>query len=346
VSRGDPSGRPFNAMGRLGHLLILCLALTAAGCAPRSIYDLDPSQIDRNERIQLHFDWPTGMVADVRSFITKSQTVDKVATTKSVEVRCQLHTESAEHGIRVLCENTTLEGDDTLKMFLDGAPGLLAHPVLTVGADGTISQIGGLEGVPGALKQALAGDPELSPNARGAIEVLSDPKTLDHVARQEWWNLVAFWNGKTLQTGTTYDLSRAATVPIYGDTIDWHQHYTLAGRVPCNEEDHKRKCVKLVLISTPDSVQFSQAVKAIMTSAAGPHMHRSSRDVVLRKVQYHYTLVTLPDRLMPYWVEDRRSMQLQTTGEDGTSETMDVVEERQDSYTYIATGMEKYHLVQ
>jgi len=344
---GDPMGRPCKARGRLGHLLILCIVLLPAGCTLRSIYDLKPSQIDTHEAVPLHFDWPPGMVANVRSFITKSQSIDKVAMTKSVEVRCQLHTESAENGIRVLCDETTLEGDDTLKMFLEGAPGLLAHPVLTVDAQGTVTRVDGLDGVPGALKQALAGNFELSSNAHGAIDLLSDPKTLDHIARQEWWNLVAFWAGKTLQTGTLYDLKRQANVPVYDDTVDWKQQYRLAGRVPCNDQDQSRGCVKLELISTPDPEQFDRIVKKVIAppeTAGGEH--RSPPEMNLRSVQYRYTLVTRPDRLTPYWVEDRRSMTMEWPGTGSNpSRIMDVVEERQDTYDYIATGTEKVHVV-
>ena len=345
---GDPPGRPHKAMRRIIPLSILCLALAPAACgAPRSIYDLDPKEINHNETVSLHFDWPAGMMANVRSFVTKSHTVGGAVTTTTVEVRSELHTESAANGIRVLYENPTLvEGDEALKLFLEGAPGLLAHPVLTVDPQGTITRIDGLGSVPGALKQALAGEAGLSPNTRGAIDVLSDPKTLDHVARQEWWNLVAFWNGKVLRTGTTYDATRQATVPGYDDTIDWTQHYTLAGRVPCNEQDQSKGCVKLELISTPDPEQFDRVVKKVIASPgqAGAE-RRSPPDILLRGVQYHYTLVTKPERLAPFYVDDRRSMTMELPG-TGTRVIMDVVEERHDSYDYIATGMEKVHAVQ
>jgi hypothetical protein len=80
-------------------------------------------------------------------------------------------------------------------------------------------------------------------------------------------------------------------------------------------------------------------VKDIMKNLmAGAHMHRSSPKVVLRKVKYQYTLVTSPERLLPYWVENRHTMQLETTGTDGKNEIMDVVEERHDSYEYFTTG--------
>jgi hypothetical protein len=323
-------------------ILLAAVALALAACgAPRSIYDLKDADIDYNETVSLHFDWPAGMVAQVKSSIEKTETVGQSVTTKSVKVQCLLHTESAGAGIKVLCENVTMDGDEALKVFLDGAPGLLAQPVLRVDSHGTITKIEGLNGVRGALEGALAGVPESTPNRRGIIEVLSDPGTVTQVAGLEWWNLVAFWNGKSLKTGTTYDLHREAGVPVYDETIHWVQQYRLAGRVPCNEEHQTRRCVKLVLTSTPDSGQFGQAVKDLMKSVAGEHSHRASPNLVLRKVRYQYTVVTSPDRLLPYWVEDRRTMQLETTGADGKAETMDVDQVRHDSYEYFATGQEK-----
>jgi hypothetical protein len=323
-------------------ILIAAVALAVTGCGgPRSIYDLKESDIDYNETVSLHFDWPAGVVAQVRSSIQKTETVGRAVTTNSVRVQCMLHTESTGDGIKVMCGNMTMDGEEALKVFLDGAPGLLAQPVLKVDSHGTITKIEGLNGMRGALEGALAGVPESSPNRRGIIDVLSDPGTVARVAGREWWNLVAFWNGKALKTGTTYDLRREAGVPVQDETIDWVQQYRLAGRVPCNEEHQTRRCVKLVLTSTPDSGQFGQAVKDLMKSVAGEHSHRASPNLVLRKVRYQYTVVTSPDRLLPYWVEDRRTMQLETTGADGKAETMDVDQVRHDSYEYFATGQEK-----
>lgn len=318
------------------------LALAACG-APRSIYDLDESQIDYNETVSLHFNWPAGVVAQINSSVQKTETIEKVSTTTKGSILCIMHTESASDGIKVLCENATIDGDEALKVFLDGAPGLPVQPILKVDPHGTITKIEGLNGMRGTLVRALAGDTDVLPNRRGMIDVLSDPDTVTRVAEREWWNLVAFWTGKALKTGTTYDLRREAKVPVDDEMIDWVQQYRLAGRVPCNEREETRRCVKLVLTSTPNSTQFSEAVKGIMKNLmAGAHMHqRSSPNVILRKVQYRYTLVASPERLLPYWVENRRTMQLETTGTDGTSEIMDVVEERHDSYEYFATGLEK-----
>jgi hypothetical protein len=330
----------FHRIKRLTLCLSVLLAVTACG-APRSMYDLDESQIDYNETVPLHFDWPAGLVVQVQSSIHKTQTLANTITTRSVDVQCMLHTESAGDGIKVLCENATMDGDEALKVFLDGAPGLLVQPVLKVDAHGAITKIEGLNGVRGDLERALAGVPESAPNRLGIIEVLSDPGTVARVAGLEWWNLVAFWAGKSLKTGTTYDLRREAGVPVRDETINWVQQYRLAGRVPCNEEDRTRHCVKLVLTSTPDRGQFGEAVKDVMKSTAGPHMHRFPLNVVVRNMQYQYTLVTSPDRLLPYWVEDRRTMQLETTGADGAKETMDTVQVRHDRYEYFATGLEK-----
>jgi hypothetical protein len=320
--------------------LFAAVALAVAACgAPRSIYDLDESQIDYNETVPLHFDWPAGVVAQVQSSVQKTETVGKVVTTKGGHILCTMHTESADDGITVQCGNATINGDEVLQVIMDGAPGLLVHPVLTVDAHGTITKIEGLHGVRGALVRALAGEPKMLTNRRGLIDILSDPETVTRVADREWSNLITFWAGKSLKTGTTYDLNREAAVPVQNEMIDWVQQYRLAGRVPCNEWEEARRCVKLVLTSTPDSTQFNEAVKDIMKNVmAGAHMHRSSTEVVLRKVQYRYTLVTTPERLLPYWVENRRSMQLETARTDGKSEIMDVVEERHDSYEYFAIG--------
>jgi len=321
-------------------IVFVAVSLALATCgAPRSIYDLKESDIDYNETVSLHFDWPAGLVAQVQSSVQKTETIGKVITMKGGHVQCSLHTESTDDGIKVLCENTTIDGDETLQVIMDGAPGLLVQPVLKVDSHGTITKIEGLNGVRGSMVRALAGEPKVLPNRRGIIEVLSDPDTVSRVADREWWNLITFWAGKSLKTGTTYDLRREAEVPVHDDMINWVQQYKLAGRVPCNEREETRRCVKLVLTSTPDSKQFNEAVKDIMKNLmAGAHMHRSDPNVVLRKVKYQYTLVTSPERLLPYWVENRHTMQLETTGTDGKSEIMDVIEERHDSYEYFTTG--------
>lgn len=325
-------------VGRQGFHLIKFLivsavfSLAASACgATRSIYDLEESQINRNETISLHFDWSAGLAAEVQSSIHKTRTVGKERTEKSVQVQCELHTESAVGGIRVRCENGTMDGEEALTLFMDGAPGLPAQPVLMVDSHGTITKIEELIDVRSALEQALVGEPARLSNTRQIIDVLSDPKTVTDVAGQEWWNLVAFWNGKALKTGTTYDTRRPFKVPTSGATIDWVQHYTLAGRVPCTEDDKARSCVKLVLTSTPDRGQFDAVVQGMRK--------KSSPAWVLRGVEYRYTLVTRPERLLPYWVEDRRTMQLDTVDAAGKGGIVEVVDERHDRYEYFATGL-------
>lgn len=330
--------REWGRVGRSGFDLLQFLIvfavfpLAALACgATRSIYDLEESQINRHETISLHFDWSAGLVAQVRSSIQKTRTIGKERTAKRVNVQCELHTESAVDGIRVFCDNATMDGEEALKLFMDGAPGLPAQPVLRVDPHGTITKIEELTGVRDALKQALVGEPARLANTREIIEALSEPKTVTDVAGQEWWNLVAFWNGKALKTGTTYDTRRPFKVPTSSATIDWVQHYTLAGRVPCTEDDQSRSCVKLVLTSTPDPGQFDDVVQGMRK--------KSTPAWVLRGVEYRYTLVTRPERLLPYWVEDRRTMQLDTVDAAGKGGIVEVVDERHDHYEYFATGL-------
>ncbi|HSG06232.1 MAG TPA: hypothetical protein VLB09_07525, partial [Nitrospiria bacterium] len=255
--------------------------------------------------------------------------------TRSMEAECTMRTKETTTGLRIFCENVAWDGDQAIKALLEGAPGLMSQPAFTVNSEGVITGIEGLEDIRKAMEPVLEKAKALPAVAREQIENLLAPETLSDIFANEWSNLAPFWHGAELETGSWYELRQSFPLPVSGDMIEWTQEFILAGRVPCDRKDSGMNCVKLILVSKPDKDQFGEAIDR-MTKKLVPREPGGSTapGLIIREVEYKYTLVTLPDRLLPYWVEDSRFIQMEAKGAGGETVTMDALDERKHLYEY------------
>lgn len=299
------------------------------------------------ERIELVFDWP-GQGGSKFVYHGKrvkrgvTQETNMMGTTKMRTLKngeLLISSQVTDH------QMTSSEKDEAKNNYLQNLMQKLMSnvPDYVVNAEGELIRIDNLPDyyarMEKALLEGLPGDPEeVQKKAKPLINSLVSEETLSLSLQDEWNNHVGSWAGSSFATGVAYSYpaqyqSAALGEALFPMTITQR----LLGRVPCDQNDKGKNCVKLEYKSQVSGPAFSKAMHELVSHTVRNMMGDKSGEVDIAVDRAGFvktvTLITEPDTLLPHELKTSKITTL-VISEKGRSETTEDTDEAVTRYVY------------
>jgi hypothetical protein len=261
----------------------------------------------------LRFAWPVGMTAHVDQEWTRMQLGPRRNDSVTVRSRYRMTVSAHPKGRLIQSDSfaiTSLPPTPTNRRAGDLDPQQFlarlgsVQPSYIVSADGEFVGIEGVERTKQVLDSLFA--PMLRemadapPQLKTLMQSVSSPQTLTAAAAQEWNALAGTWVGADWVVGETYETSSEEPSPMMPALkIPMRHEFSAAERVPCTDGESARRCVRLEMISEPDSAALRKVVTDFMATLAPKDANVAAAFQSMR-VANELTVVADPRDLRPY----------------------------------------------
>jgi tetratricopeptide (TPR) repeat protein len=194
-----------------------------------------------------------------------------------------------------------------------------AIPEFVVARDGSFKGLRNLETHLASLrrevKRAVAestpegGTPPRSDDIERMLNAVFSPDLLTTIAAAQWDIAVGAWIGGEFDHGDWYSLTFEEPIPGFSEKpVSKTMTFKVSRWLPCGP-GKLPDCVEVLVRITPDSASLGQAI-ADFVGRMMPAATRSDMEQAMRSVAYEfdmrYRIVTEPDTLLPWSVEERK----------------------------------------
>jgi hypothetical protein len=192
------------------------------------------------------------------------------------------------------------------------------QPSYVVSTDGEFVGIEGVERTKRVLDSLFAPMMREMTNAPPELKALmqnvTSRETLTATAAQEWNALAGTWVGAQWEVGEAYEASSEEPSPmIPGLKVPMRHEFSAAERVPCTEGESARRCIRLEMISEPDSAALRKVVTDFMAKLAPKDANVLAAFQSMRSAN-ELTVVADPRDLRPYAMALVRTVEVQGAG--------------------------------
>lgn len=205
---------------------------------------------------------------------------------------------------------------ERLQSLIGGLTG--APPEMVIAPDGTFKSLRNLEqhraNLLQEVKRMLAESPKgasapSAADAERAVENILSPELLTTLAAAQWDITVAAWIDGELDHGDWYTATFAEPLPgITDKPVSKTMNFKVSRWLPC-APGRAPHCVEVLVRITPDDAAMSEAIvdfiMRMMPSASQAEMKKALLSVDF-EFDVRYRLVTEPDTLRPWSVEERK----------------------------------------
>lgn len=272
-----------------------------------------PALAQKADSVLLRFAWPVGMTARVDQEWTRMQVGPQRNDSVTVRSRYRLTVSAHPKGRLIQSDSfaiTSIPAAASNRRAGDVDPQqLLARlgsiqPSYVVSADGEFVGIEGVERTKRVLDSLFAPMmremADAPPQLKALMQNATSPQTLTANAAQEWNALAGTWVGAHWVVGETYEASSDEPSPMLpGLTIPMRHEFSAAERVPCAEGESARRCIRLEMVSEPDSAALRKVVTDFMAKLAPKDANVLAAFQSMR-VANELTVVADPRDLRPY----------------------------------------------
>ena len=194
-----------------------------------------------------------------------------------------------------------------------------ATPELVIARDGSFKGLRNLDthraGLLQEVKRAIAnstpegGTPPVADDIERMINAVLNPELLTTLAAAQWDIAVGAWIGGEFDHGDWYSLTFEEPLPGFSEKpVSKTMTFKVSRWLPCGP-GQPPECVEVLVRITPDSASLSQAIAdfvgRIMPAATHSDMEKAILSVAY-EFDMRYRIVTEPDTLLPWSVEERK----------------------------------------
>jgi len=301
------------------------------------------------DSVSLRFAWPVGMTARVDQEWTRMQVGPQRNDSVTVRSRYRLTVSAHPKGRLIQSDSFAITsppaaasngraGNVDPQQFLARLGSV--QPSYVVTTDGEFVGLEGVERTKRVLDSLFAPMiremADAPPTLKALMQNVTSPQTLTATAAQEWNVLAGTWVGADWEVGEAYEASSEEPSPMLpGLKVPMRHEFSAAERVPCTEGESARRCVRLEMISEPDSAALRKAVTDFMAKLAPKDANLLAAFQSMR-VANELTVVADPRDLRPYALALVKTVEVQ--GVDGPNEPSSRtrrVDTRTARYTYV-----------
>jgi hypothetical protein len=257
--------------------------------------------------VSLSFDWPAGMAAHVTGYRYRAQESSDGLDTTRTDFTYELRVREDPQGLRIDFEDFRVPGateesavEDRVALALAGLT-----PSYVVSPDGDLLDVLGLEEMIETTESYLRPmlDSAGSPALEQYMAQLLTPEVVQGQVAEEWVSLVAAWVEAEFELGQAYELETEEPLPVLGgQLVPFRYEFGALDRVACTDGDEERRCVELIMRSSPDPEAIGDFVEAftsrLMREAAG----ESAPALTLKdlSIENEVVLIAEPGSLIPH----------------------------------------------
>lgn len=318
------AGRTFAVAVALVFASIGCSAQrsTTAPVASRAADEATP--------VTLHFAWPDGMRARVRTTSVKSQNLGQMSRLQDLVATYTMTATRGEKGTSVAFNDFQIEraeaseGDRAVERLLAYRPGFV------VDAEGRLTEVIGLDTLgelllPLQQKMSAADSEQESQELQAVAQAVTSEGYLKARAGAEWSNLIGTWLNRTLVPGNPeIKTEESGMSGLVESPVSTEVQVSIA-RIDSCFRGQARDCVRLRLTREPREDELRQALLPNLGKMLGIEDWGPGGTPDLRNVVATAQLIvdTEPDTLVPHRVEALRVFSLEMVRTDGTLEIRD-----------------------
>jgi len=279
------------------------------------------------DSVSLRFAWPIGMTARVDQEWTRMQVGPQRNDSVTVRSRYRLTVAAHPKGRLIQSDSFAITslpaaasnrraGDVDPQQFLARLGSV--QPSYVVTTDGEFVGLEGVERTKRMLDSLFAPMMREMADAPAELKALmqsvTSPQTLTATAAQEWNALAGTWVGADWVVGEAYEASSEEPSPmIPGLKVPMRHEFSAAERVPCREGEPAKRCIRLEMISEPDSAALRKVMTDFMAKVAPKDANVAAAFQSMR-VANELTVVADPRDLRPYAMALVKTVEVQGAG--------------------------------
>ena len=269
----------------------------------------------RPDSVSLRFGWPAGASARVDQEWSRVQVTPARRDSIGVRSRYRLLVRAHPEGRLVQSDSFVITSASPANAPSQAgaaeAQQLIARlgsfqPSYVVSAEGEFVRLEGaertkrlLDSLFAPLMRDMAGAPS---GAREMFSSLSSPAVLTAAAAQDWNSIAGTWIGANWEVGEWYGTEQEELSPMFpGLEIPMQYEFSAAERVPCSAGESARRCVRLEMVSAPDSAALRTLVGDFLARLA-PDQKALLANLQSMRTTSELTVITDPRDLRPYEV--------------------------------------------
>jgi hypothetical protein len=303
------------------------------------------------DSVSLRFAWPVGMTARVDQEWTRMQIGPVRNDSFTVRSRWRLTVSAHPKGRLIQYDQFTITslppatpnrraGDLDPQQLLARLGSV--QPSYVVSTDGEFLGIEGVDRTKRVLDSLLApmmremAAAAAPPALKTLMENATSVRALTAAAGQDWNATAGTWVGADWEVGAAYEMSSEEPSPmIPGFMVPMRMEFSAAERVPCTDRETARRCIRLEMISEPDSAALRKAVTDFVATLAPKDVNVAELFGSMRLAN-ELTVVADPRDLRPYFVELVKAVEIQAAaGPNEPAGRTRRVDIRTARYTYI-----------
>jgi len=328
--RAAPLGSPIRPLDAL--LILLLISACSAQRPPAG--DAVPQSAAAptaapGSAVTLHFAWPDGLRARVRTTSVKSQMIGPQSRTQDMVSTYSMTATRSERGTAVVFDEFEVDrpganpDDQAVEMVLAYRPGFVVDEA------GKLLELAGLEPLGRLLtelqERSTTSPDEVRQGLQAVAQTVSSEDYLKARASSDWSNLIGAWVGQTLTTGKV-ERTTEKTPPsgLVDQEIGTDVTVSVA-RIDACHRVQPRDCVRLRLTREPHPDQLREAMlpnlgKMLGVEDWGPEGAPELRDVTATS---QLIVDAEPDTLVPHRVEAVRVFSLEMHRPSGALQVRD-----------------------
>src|SRR5688572_13363675 len=280
------------------------------------------------DTVSLRFGWPVGMMARVDQEWTRIQISPQRRDSVGVRSRYRLTVSSHPKGRLIQSDSFAV----TSAPPASGRPGALdaqqflarlgsVSPSYVVSADGEFVGVEGIDKTKEAIDALFAPlmreMADAPPQFKALMQSATSVQALTAAAAQEWNVVAGAWVGAEWEVGEAYGAESEEPSPMFpGLKFPMQHEFSAAERVPCNAIETGRRCVRLEMVSAPDSAALRRAMSEFVARLA-PKEATALAGLRSTSMVNELTVVVDPRDLRPYSMMLIKRIDMDVTGPGG-----------------------------
>jgi hypothetical protein len=325
--------------------MIRRLVLTVVAAVATMLPHVVSAQKSQPDKVALRFGWPVGMSARVLQDWSRIQARSGRRDSTQVVTSYRLRVAAHPKGRLIQADSFQVVAPSGTRPPA-GVEQLLARmgsftPSYVVSADGEFVGVEGLAQMKAELDslfEPMLAELEGAPAAaRQLLTAATSAEALTASAAQGWNVLAGTWVGAVWEIGEVYAASAEEPIPVLpGVTVKMSYEFSAAERVACPgaPKSAARRCVRLEMLSEPDSAAMRTMISELMNKVA-PEARAQVAAFGQMRSENSVTLIADPRDLRPYRLEVVKNISIATQATSTEpAESVTRVDRRVTQYTY------------